>query len=510
MSRGVFDRLATTAERRDTLLCVGLDPRIGPGEQDPADAIVETNRRIIEATAEYALAFKPNIAFYEQHGPAGLEALSKTVELIPDDVFTILDAKRGDIGSTAEAYAVAAFEAFEADLVTISPYLGSDSADPFLRYDDRGVFVLCRTSNPSAAQVQDLLVTDSDGPTNPEALYVETARRIVSWGEAVGLVVAGNDSAALGRLRAQLPRTWFLAPGIGAQGGGMAGAVEAGIDDRGLGLVPVVARAIANDPDPATAARRFRDEIRVARDKRVASSVRGTDTVDGIAAGERGRRGGREDELVPPAGKLADSRGRGWLRDAVVRGLFELECFQLGEFTLKSGQKSPFYVDLRRAVASPRFMRLLATAYASLVEDLEYDRIAGIPVAALPIATALSLHTGRPMIYPRIPPKPHGTGRPVEGAYRRGERVLLVDDLITTGGSKLEAAEVLESEGLIVNDLAVMLERGRQGREDVQRRGIALHAYLGIEELLRHGVRLGLVEPRAEDEVSKFIAPDAE
>lgn len=475
MSEGIFERLGRAARDRDTLLCIGLDPRIDPTDPSPAKSIVETNRRLIDATAEFALAFKPNIAFYERHGGEGIDALIRTIELVPDGVFTILDAKRGDIGSTAESYAAAAYEAFGADIVTVSPYLGRESVAPFLSYTDRGVFALCRTSNPGASEIQDLRIEGTAVP-----LYEKLAEQILAWGENVGLVVAGNDVPALRTLRLRFPKAWFLAPGIGAQGGSMREAVAAGGSAEGGtvgGIVPVVARAIANADDPAQAARRFRDEIR--------SAARPSEPRDG-----------RDDRRVA----AVDS-----LRDRVITGLFELGCFQVGEFTLKSGEQSPFYVDLRRAVASPSFMRTIASAYAQLSEGLEYDRIAGIPVAALPIATALSLEIDRPLVYPRIPPKPHGSGRAVEGAFEPGERALLVDDLITTGGSKVEAVTVLESEGLRVDHLVVLLERGRRGRRDMEAIGIELHAFLHIEDLLRGGRELGVIAGADVDRILAYL-----
>lgn len=500
MTRGIFSTLADAADARGTLLCIGLDPRIDASHGNPTEAIVEANRRVIGETAPYALAYKPNIAFYERFGGRGLDALVRTLEMIPKEICTILDAKRGDIGSTAEQYAAAAFETFGVDFVTVSPYLGRDSLAPFLAYEDRGVFVLCRTSNPSAAEVQDIEVphrgepesggtaagpssTDRAGRGTSEPLYLALARRIERWGDGVGLVVAGNDASALGTIRGFLPHTWFLAPGIGAQGGDVGEAIGAGADAEGRGILPVVARAIAGDPNPAAAARRFRDAIQEARSR---TAGRGADWRPA------GTRAVRDEDL----------------RDSVVRGLFSLGCFELGEFTLKSGRKSPFYVDLRRAVAYPSFMRTLARAYARLSEGLQFDRIAAIPVAALPPATALSLTIDRPMIYPRIPPKPHGSGRRIEGAYREGERVLLVDDLITTGGSKAEAIEVLESEGLRVEHLVVLLERGRQGRRDMERLGVELRSYLTIEELLSRGRELGLVSAADEKRILDYVASD--
>jgi uridine monophosphate synthetase len=167
--------------------------------------------------------------------------------------------------------------------------------------------------------------------------------------------------------------------------------------------------------------------------------------------------------------------------------------------------RSPFYIDLRRTVSDPVFLKLIAQAYVRISRDLDFDRIAGIPVAALPLATAVSLETGVPMIYPRIPQKQHGTGNRIEGDYRPGERVLLLDDLITTGLSKLEAVEVLRSEGLEVNDLAVLIERGGRGRADMAKVDIHLHAFAHVIDLFSTCREMGVIDEAEELRMRKFV-----
>ncbi|MFW5826346.1 MAG: orotidine-5'-phosphate decarboxylase, partial [bacterium] len=247
----LFARLEARAGAIDSPLCVGLDPRVQSAR------IVDANRRIVDATADFALCYKPNIAFYEQHGPAGLEALEATLAAIPDEIPVILDAKRGDIGATAQAYATACSR-LGVDAVTVSPYMGSDSVSPF---GDAGlaVFALCRTSNPGGGELQSLSAGGRE-------LYLAVARATAGWPGDVGLVVAGNDPAALRKVRAERPDAWLLAPGIGAQGGSMEEAVAAGLRADGLGLLPVVARGVATADDPGEAARRYVEAFRAARD----------------------------------------------------------------------------------------------------------------------------------------------------------------------------------------------------------------------------------------------------
>ncbi|MFW5738381.1 MAG: orotidine-5'-phosphate decarboxylase, partial [Spirochaetota bacterium] len=306
-------RLEARARAIDSPLCVGLDPRVAPDDEGPdaaapvAARIVDANRRIVDATASAALCYKPNIAFYEQHGPAGIEALEATLAAIPDEIPVILDAKRGDIGATAQAYA-AACARLGVDAVTVSPYMGSDSVAPFT---DAGlaVFALCRTSNPGGEELQSLRALGRE-------LYLEVARVTAGWPGEVGLVVAGNDPAALLAVRAERPDAWLLAPGIGAQGGSVEEAVAAGLRDDGLGLLPVVARGIANADEPGEAARRYVEGFRAARDT-AASTARGgtpattapTALLDAILDRRGLRKGARDLAFVFLAGEPPSVRG---------------------------------------------------------------------------------------------------------------------------------------------------------------------------------------------------------
>jgi uridine monophosphate synthetase len=463
-----FTRLEDIVRSKKTCLCIGLDPRVDPSSANGAAEALADNRRIIQATSPYAAAYKPNLAFYEALGPEGLEVLEETIDLVPEGIPVILDAKRCDIDATAEAYAAALFGRLGGDAVTLSPYMGRDAVDPFLKYEGKGLFLLARTSNKSAGQFQDLAIGRSAEP-----LYVSVARECASWSTAVGLVVAGNDLAGLRAVRAAAPRAWFLAPGIGAQGGKADEAFAAGSREDGLGVLIVAARSVAVAADPAAAARELRDSVEKAR---------------------LGARGGQV--RAAPADPL---------KERLLDALISTGCFKLGEFTLKSGKKSPFYIDLRRLVSDPRAMAAAGEAYERCAEGLAYDRIAGIPAAGLPLATAASLRVGRPMVWPRMPVKEHGTGNKVEGDYKAGERALLLDDLITTGASKLEAAEILRGEGLVVEDLVVLIERGRQGRADMEGAGIRLRAFIHVRELFGACERLGLVDAARRRELEAFV-----
>lgn len=451
-----FARIEQRIEKVDTVLCIGLDPAFSGVEMEVhgragcAQLALDRNLRIIEATSPYAAAFKPNIAFYEALGEPGMATLRKTLSSIPDDIPIIIDAKRGDISNTAEAYAQALFGELGADAVTLSPYMGLDTLGPFLKWEEKGVFVLCRTSNPGAGFLQDIMVDGS-------FLYLALAKQCGALPKEVGLVVAGNDLEALRKVRQAVPSAWFLSPGIGAQGGQADRAFALGARSDGKGLLVAVARAIADASEPSGAARELRDVMRKARDIHLTA--------------EKASQGDMESE------------GLAVLKHDFVHALLSTGCFRLGEFMLKSGKKSPFYIDLRRLVADPDAMKIAGRAYAFLASKCTYDSIAGIPAAGLPLATAASLEIGKPMIWPRMPAKEHGTGNRIEGSYVAGECALLLDDLITTGASKLEAIEILRSEGLQVHDVVVLIERGNEGRLDMEGAGVRLHAFIHVLEL---------------------------
>jgi orotidine-5'-phosphate decarboxylase len=253
-----LDRLAARTAATRTVLCLGLDPdpaTLPEGFGADLRGVESFARLILEAASPYAAAVKPNLAFFEAYGSAGMAALERLRGTLPGDLPVIADAKRGDIGSTAARQAVALYDAFGADAVTANPYLGAEAIEPLLGRDDRFVYVLCRTSNPGAAELQDLLVAaDAAAAAPAEPLYARVARRAVGWGPGgtVGLVVGATGPAELARIRAVAPGLAFLVPGVGAQGGevgpvlrdGAATAPPAG-GRHGGGLLVNVSRGIA-------------------------------------------------------------------------------------------------------------------------------------------------------------------------------------------------------------------------------------------------------------------------
>jgi orotidine-5'-phosphate decarboxylase len=267
-----IEKLLAASRQNNSLLCVGLDPEVDrlPAElqEDPIEiGIVRFCLTIIEATAPYVCAYKPNLAFFEALGPRGLQALQEIVREIPEHIPVIADAKRGDIGSTSRHYAAAIFDIYGCDAATVNPYLGYDSVAPFLAYRDKGILLLCRTSNPGARDFQDLRVQDEHGQVRP--LYEVVAQRVQSWNDAgnCGLVAGATYAQELRTLRAMCPDLPILVPGVGAQGGDLQAAVSAGVDVHGERAIIAVSRSIiyaASDHRYAAAAQ---EQARALRDR---------------------------------------------------------------------------------------------------------------------------------------------------------------------------------------------------------------------------------------------------
>jgi orotidine-5'-phosphate decarboxylase len=259
------EKLNSVVKKNKSLACVGLDtsPELIPSGM----SVFEFNKAIIDATADLVCAYKPNIAFYEAQGEKGLDALYRTVQYVPKTIPVIGDAKRGDIGNTSEAYAKALFDQIGFDAITVSPYLGFDSVEPFLKNKDKFAFILCRTSNKGAADFQSL-PCQYEGKMRP--LYEVVALKASQWNTNgnVGLVVGATYPEELKTIRQAHPDMVILIPGVGAQGGDLKLAVHYGIDKHLRGVVINSARQIiyaSRGADFAIAARRaaqtLRDEI---------------------------------------------------------------------------------------------------------------------------------------------------------------------------------------------------------------------------------------------------------
>lgn len=228
------EELISEIKAKQSFLCVGLDTdmdKIPAHLLNTEDPIFEFNKAIIDATKDFCVAYKPNVAFYECLGVKGWESLRKTLEYIPKNIFTIADAKRGDIGNTSRYYAKTFFELMDFDAVTIAPYMGEDSIKPFLEFEDKWVIVLALTSNRGALDFQ--FMTDMKG----EELYKKVLKKSVTWGTPKNMmfVVGATRAEGIGEVRKIVPNNFFLVPGVGAQGGSLEDVSNFGWnDDCGL------------------------------------------------------------------------------------------------------------------------------------------------------------------------------------------------------------------------------------------------------------------------------------
>jgi orotidine-5'-phosphate decarboxylase len=250
-----FEKLNKAIHENNSLVCVGLDldPNLIPENIE----LLNFNRSIIDATADLVCAYKPNFAFYEALGIEGISVLRETIKYIPENIPVIGDAKRGDIGNTAKAYAKAIFDDLQCDATTVNPYLGHDSLKPFLDYTDKGIFILCRTSNPGAIDFQSLELNTENGKL---PLFEIVAHKAEEWNTHgnIGLVVGATFPEELHSIRQNHPEIPLLIPGIGAQGGDLETVIQYGVKDTS-------GRAIVNSSRQIIYASREKDFAQAAR-----------------------------------------------------------------------------------------------------------------------------------------------------------------------------------------------------------------------------------------------------
>lgn len=264
-----FSFLEKRVEDSSSLLCIGLDPHIPDLKESSAASALDFCLTLVKQTAPYAAAFKPNAAFFEVFGAEGWSALKQVIEAISEEskrldskIPVILDAKRGDIASTAEAYAQSAFEHLGAHCITLNPYLGYDSIEPFISNPENGIFLLCKTSNAGSMDLQNVLVLPT-GSDSPMPLYNYVAHLAQKWNvnNNIGIVVGATHPKIMGMIRASVPDLWFLTPGVGAQGGELESTLRSGLRSDGKGLLIPISRGISRSSNPAKAAAEFRDQI---------------------------------------------------------------------------------------------------------------------------------------------------------------------------------------------------------------------------------------------------------
>ncbi|MCS5699116.1 bifunctional orotidine-5'-phosphate decarboxylase/orotate phosphoribosyltransferase [Cyanobium sp. FGCU-52] len=482
---GFFVQLTDAIASRQSLLVTGLDPnpemlqswahRRGMGGRSFLSQARHWIKAVIEATADHVCAYKPSLGFYQSLGPVGLELLREVRELVPLDTPLIVDAKHGDLNSSS-ALAHYLFRELGADAVTLSPLAGQDIAAPFLLYPEKAVVVTCHSSNPAARVLQ-------HHPSEEDPLYLRIVREAQRWAtpDQLLLEVGTSDPAILARVRQEAPERFLILRSLWGEEDRLDALLEAGLSAAADGLLLPLPQNLLVEDDMAERAGRLNRRISERRDhwlnQRAATSDAGGDScrlwLPERKPSEPGEGDGRTEDPMAP----------------LILDLFDIGCLLFGEYVQASGAVFSYYVDLRQIISDPNLFHRVLHAYAGLLENLAFDRIAGIPYGALPTATGLSLQLHKPLIYPRKEVKAHGARRLIEGDFEEGDLVVVVDDILISGGSVLEGIAKLEGSGLEVQDVVVFIDHGGEAdtsaRRRLERGGYRLHAVLDIGRITR-------------------------
>lgn len=456
-----YDKLNAAIARNQSLLFVGLDPN---PEMMPAHYYSQKAKSLVSdlgdwlqfqitQTASLVCAYKPTLGFYEALGIPGLELLQQTLAAIPAHIPIILDAKHSDL-NTSTIFAHTIFSQWRVDAVTLSPFAGQDHTAPFLVYPGKAVFILCCTSNPGAIPLQQY-------PNTEAPLYLQIVKESKTWGtpEQVGLEVGTTDSDVLNRIRAVAPERVILARSIWAEGGNLSKTLTAGLNTNGDGLLIPVPQDMLSSDNLSGQASSLREEVNQVRFQVVSQ--------------------GSTCSVWLPDVCLLNQHP---YMDLILQ-LYDIGCIMFGNFVQASGATFPYYVDLRKIISNPQIFTAILSAYADILKDLNFDRIAGIPYGSLPTATGLALRLNYPMIFPRKEVKAHGTRKIIEGNFHSGETVVVVDDILISGKSAMEGAEKIKSAGLIVRDIVVFMDHEQGVKDRLKENGYQAHAVLTISEI---------------------------
>jgi uridine monophosphate synthetase len=455
-----FEKLNQAIALNQSLLVVGLDPnpemlpqKYATGDKPKKTQLRDWLRAIIAETHDHVCAYKPTLGFYQALGVEGIELLTEILPTIPKHIPIILDAKHSDLNSSS-LFAETIFERWGVDAVTLNPYPGQDQATPFLLYPDKGVFLLCCTSNPGAPPLQEY-------PSGAFPLYLHVVRETQNWGtpEQIFLEVGTTQTAVLSKIRSLAPERTILLRSFWGKPDHLKEMLTTGLDKNGAGLILPIPQDWLSEDNLKQRITTLNQEI---------NQIRITHADSNNAC-----------DLWTPNLCLLEEHPH----QELILQLYDIGCLLFGEFVQASGATFPYYIDLRKIISQPQLFHKVLQAYAKIVETLTFDRIAGIPYGALPTATGLALMLHHPMIFPRKEVKAHGTRRLIEGHYEPGEQVVVIEDILISGKSAIEGAEKLKSCGLIVKDIVVFInhEQGVQAR--LAASGYQAHAVLTISEI---------------------------
>jgi uridine monophosphate synthetase len=462
------DRLLAAIESNQTLLYLALDSELenlpaalsmtGESTQSFVNDLLAKFKCAIDQTADLICACKISLGFYPSLGIPGLELLQQILTIIPPHIPVILDAKHCDL-NTSTVFAKTVFEDWQVDAVTLSPYAGFDQVAPFLLYPGKTVFVLCATANPSAAALQEY-------PTPENPLYLQLVRVSQTWGtpEKLGLEV-GVMPDVLARIRSSAPERLILVEGDIAEENDiteendLAQLLAAGLSKNGEDLLLPIPPCLLAESNPRAGIQKLRDNINEQRLKAIAGSP--------------------TCELWLPDVCFLQPEPH---RDLILQ-LYDIGCVVFGDHVQASGAVFPYYIDLRKIISIPQIFHQIVSAYADILKDLKFDRIAGIPYGSLPTATGLALRMERPMIFPRKEVKTYGAGKLIEGHFQAGETIVVVDDILISGKSVMEGAAKLKSAGLNVEDIVVLIDHEQGVKDKLQVNGYRAHSVLALSEI---------------------------
>lgn len=458
-----FSKLEAAIGRNSSLLVVGLDPNpelLPTGDGKPikqanlVPALEEWLQAIVAQTADLVCAYKPTLGFYQALGSAGLDLLQAVLKTIPAHMPVILDAKHSDL-NTSSVMAQTVFHEWQVDAITLNAYVGQDLVAPFLLYPGKAVFVLSCTANASAASLQHY-------PSIETPFYLQVIQEANTWGptQQLGFEVGTTTPEVLARVRAIAPERLLLLRSLWQEDVDLPQLLQAGLSRNGEGLLIPVPQAWLSREDLVERVRSLQAQVNQVSRQAMQEPASCAVWFSNVCTLER------QPHL-----------------DLILQ-LYDVGCILFGNFVQASGAVFPYYIDLRKIISKPQLFQQVLNAYATILQDLSFDRIAGIPYGSLPTATGLALQLNRPMIFPRKEVKAHGTRRMVEGHFEPGETVVVVDDILISGKSAMEGAAKLQSVGLKVQDIVVFLDHEQDVKARLQANGYQPHAVLTLSEVI--------------------------
>jgi len=491
LALGFFVQLTEAIAGRQSLLMTGLDPnpemlqswaqRRGMANRSFLSQARHWIKAVVEETSPHVCAIKASLGFYQALGPLGLELLLEVRDLVPRDLPLIIDAKHGDLNSST-ALAHYLFRDLAVDAVTLSPLAGQDIAAPFLLYGDKAVVITCRSSNPAAKLIQ-------YHPEESDPLFLKIVRECQLWGtpDQLLLEVGTSDPAVLAQVRAAAPERVLMLRSIWSEEERLDGLLQAGLNPSADGLLLPLPQNLLVEDDLADQAAALKAMINRRRERWLVQQPQ--QPSDRCAVWLPGQQNGE----LPLVNAGVDPM------ESLIVDLFDIGCLLFGEYVQASGAIFNYYIDLRQIISDPNLFHRVLHGYCNLLEQLSFDRIAGIPYGSLPTATGLSLQLRKPLIYPRKEVKAHGARRLIEGDFNEGDTVVVVDDILISGGSVLEGIQKLESSGLVVRDVVVFIDHGGerdcQARERLAKAGYRSHAVLDIARITAVLTAAGRLSP---------------